>query len=138
VKTAHDVVTAAREWLGVRFLHQGRTRNGVDCIGFVAALAAELAAPLFLKNLPHNYARNPQALLEDGLRMLARPASLEAGALVLIKWPLSPHASHVGIYTGTSLIHCYEAVGRVVEHGYTTPWPERTVSLWRIPGVKYE
>lgn len=136
--TAAELVTEAHDWLGVPFLHQGRSRHGVDCIGYVAALCAHLGAFEPINNLPHNYARNPQALLSDALRMLGTPTSLEAGCLILIKWPLSPHPSHVGIYTGASMIHCYEAVGKVVEHGYTTPWPERTASLWRIPGVTYE
>lgn len=135
--TAHDVVAEARAWLGVPFLHQGRSRNGVDCIGYVAAVCAHLGALEPLNNLPHNYARNPQALLKDALRMLGRPTTLEIGCIVLIKWPLTKDPSHVGIYTGESMIHCYEAVGRVVEHGYTTPWPERTESLWRLPGVTY-
>lgn len=135
--SGHDVIVAARGWLGVPFLHQGRSRHGVDCIGFVASLCAELGAPVCLNNLPHNYARNPQALLADAVRMLAKPAELVPGVLVLIKWPIADHASHVGIYTGTSMIHCYEAVGRVVEHGYSVPWPKRTVSVWQIPGVTY-
>lgn len=135
--TANAVVAEARTWLGVPFLHQGRSRHGVDCIGWVASVCAQLGAFVPLQNLPHNYARNPQALLSDALRMLATPTTLEVGCLILIKWPLAPHASHVGIYTGKSMIHCYEAVGKVVEHGYSTPWPERTESLWRIPGVRY-
>lgn len=127
----------AKQWLGVPFLHQGRSRHGVDCIGFVAAMCQELGLPVFLNNLPHNYSRSPQALLEDGLRMLSKPCALDTGTLILIKWPLSKHASHVAIYTGNSMIHCYEASGKVVEHGYTTPWPERTASIWKVPGVTY-
>lgn len=135
--TAHDLVTEARSWLGVPFLHQGRSRNGVDCIGFVAAVCAYLGAVKPLENLPHNYARNPQALLMEAVRMMGTPTTLEVGCLILIKWPTAAHASHAGIYTGTSMIHCYAASGKVVEHGYTTPWPERTAGLWRIPGVSY-
>lgn len=135
--TAAELVVEAREWLGVPFLHQGRTRNGVDCIGFVAAMCATRGVVAPLANLPHNYSRNPQALLVDAIRMLGTPTTLEAGCLILMQWPRTEHASHAGIYTGTSMIHCNEAVGKVVEHGYSTPWPERTVSLWRIPGVSY-
>lgn len=134
---ADDVVAHARSWLGVPFVHQGRSRFGVDCIGYLAAMSAELGASESLKALPNNYARNPQALLADAFRMLSKQIPLQPGAVILIKWPLSKFASHVAIYTGTSMIHCYEAVGKVVEHGYSTPWPERTQSLWAIPGVSY-
>lgn len=135
--TPEQLVAEARDWIGVPFLHQGRSRHGVDCIGFVAAMCAHMGATKPLENLPHNYARNPQALLKDAIRMLGTPTTLEVGCLILIKWPAAKEASHVGIYTGTSMIHCYEGVGKVVEHGYSTPWPERTDSLWRIPGVSY-
>ena len=30
-----DIVTTARTWLGVKWQHQGRTRNGIDCAGLV-------------------------------------------------------------------------------------------------------
>lgn len=135
--TSVDIVKSARSWLGVPFLHQGRSRHGVDCIGYVSALCAELGEFTPLDNLPHNYARNPQALLLDAIRMLCKPATLETGCLILMQWPHARYPSHAGIYTGTSMIHCNEAVGRVVEHGYSTPWPERTASLWRLPGVTY-
>lgn len=45
--TGADVVTAARLWLGVRYRHQGRSREGVDCIGLPVCVRAELGlAPM--------------------------------------------------------------------------------------------
>ena len=45
---SHPIVTAARGWIGTRFHHQGRIKKtgshkgGVDCLGLLAGVAAEL------------------------------------------------------------------------------------------------
>lgn len=36
------VVRCARNWVGTPYLHQGRTRYGVDCLGLVLVVAHEL------------------------------------------------------------------------------------------------
>lgn len=37
--TRNNVLDQARSWLGVPFLHQGRSRVGVDCVGLLIAVA---------------------------------------------------------------------------------------------------
>jgi cell wall-associated NlpC family hydrolase len=132
-----EVIDNARSWLGVRFLHQGRSRYGADCLGFIAAMLHELGSDVFLTHLPHNYARSPQSLLIDGLTQLTCEIPLQAGALVLIKWPQTTDPSHAALYTGTSLIHCFATQGKVLEHGYRGPWVARTASVWALPLVSY-
>jgi len=132
------LVFQARQWVGVPFLHQGRTRNGCDCLGFIAGVLGEIGSTLFLEHLPTNYGRNPQALLIDGLTALVEQHVLQAGVLLLIEWPMSAFPSHAAIYTGESIVHAYEAAGKVIETGYRAPWPARTVSVWTLPGVTYE
>lgn len=134
---ASAVVAQAREWRDVRFLHQGRSRAGADCIGFIAAMAAELDLLTLLLALPNNYARAPQALLLDGLGRLTTQCELQPGALLLINLPFMPYPSHVAIYTGVSMIHSNSMLGEVVEHAYGRPWTTRTHSVWAIPGVTY-
>lgn len=133
----HQLIENCREWVGVPFLHQGRNRFGADCLGFIAASAAEAGSGVFLENLPINYARNPQSLLLDKLERLTRRVELQPGCLITIKWPLTPVASHAAIYTGTSIIHSYEANRKVIEHGYARQWIARTDSIWAIPLVAY-
>lgn len=132
------LIAQARQWLGVRFLHQGRTRLGCDCMGFIAGALAELNARTALALLPVNYGREPQALLIDTLTRCCQPIALQPGALVLIQWPQTADPSHAAIYTGSSLLHCYEAVGEVIEHGYRPPWTTRTASVWSLPEVQHE
>jgi cell wall-associated NlpC family hydrolase len=132
------VIEQARSWLGVRFLHQGRTRSGADCLGYIAGMMAELGTDVPLKALPLNYARNPQARLVQTLEEITHEIPLQPAAFVLIKFPKSHHGSHGAIYTGENLIHSYQSVGRVVEHGYRMQWVRWTVSVWALPLVTYE
>lgn len=40
------VLAAARGWLGVRFLHNGRAKSqGVDCLGLIVCVLREVGAP---------------------------------------------------------------------------------------------
>lgn len=131
------LIAQARDWVGVRFLHQGRSRHGADCLGFIAAMLAELGSDTGITNLPHNYARSPQTLLIEGLSMLSREIPLQPAALILFQWPSTPDASHAAIYTGTSMIHAYQTERRVVEHGFRGAWVKRAVSYWALPLVRY-
>lgn len=135
-----DLISQARSWIGVRYLHQGRSRHGADCLGFIAAMCAELGSRAYLDALPHNYARNPQAILVDAAPKLSKPLD-EAipGALAIFQFPLSKHPSHAGIITrdGT-FIHTFEPVGKVVEVGFRAPWLKRARSFWAVPLVVYE
>lgn len=136
--TPEQLVEAARHWVGVKFLHQGRSRDGADCLGFIAALLSELGNGVFLDNLPENYGREPQALLLTRLTELTHQIPLQPAALVLIQWPKQAFPSHAGIFTGVNLVHCTQENRKVIEHGYRGPWLRRTASVWALPGVTYQ
>ena len=133
-----DIIDQAREWVGVRFVHQGRSRFGADCLGFIAAMLAELGSRCFLDYLPHNYSRDPNALLIDSLPLLSREIELQPAALLLMQFPQAKLPSHAAIYTGVSIIHCYQIEGKVIEHTYGAPWLTRTKSIWALPLVTYQ
>ena len=135
---AHEVIEQARAWVGVRFLHQGRTRNGADCLGSIAGIMAELGSMAPMNFLPLNYGRDPGPRLIQTLEEITREIPLQPAAFVLVKFPHAKHASHGAIYTGENLIHCFAGAGKVVEHGYRDPWVKRTVSVWALPLVIYE
>lgn len=135
--TPARVIAQAREWRGVRFLHQGRARTGADCIGSLAGILAELGLPQAIEAMPHNYARAPQAQLLEGVQALCVPCELKPAALLLIKLPLTDYPSHAALYTGVSMIHSDGMHGCVVEHAYAGPWMKRTHSVWELPGVAY-
>jgi len=41
--TRQEIINAARNYLGVRYKHQGRTRFGLDCLGLVVRVAHDLS-----------------------------------------------------------------------------------------------
>lgn len=135
--TPDAVIAQARDWVGVRFLHQGRGRTGADCIGFLAGMLAELGLSQAIDAMPHNYARAPQARLLKGVWELCTACELKPAALLLIKLPLTDHPSHAAIFTGVSMIHSDGMHGKVVEHAYAGLWVKRTHSIWELPGVMY-
>ena len=132
-----QLVAEARRWVGVPYVHQGRTRYGVDCIGLILCVRAALEPWDALSREPRDYARHPRdGLLLDRVRtscfLLAAP---EDGALILIRWPKTSHPSHVAIYAGGNLIHAYQRAKRVVETGFRAHWLRNAHSYWQLPGV---
>lgn len=142
VITANQLIVAARGLIGVPFRHQGRTRLGVDCIGFLALACkdAGLDLPGFM-NLPFPtcYSRDPSP---QSLTTLAahctRIYAPVPGCVFYFRFPLEKLPRHFGIYTGDSVIHA-EAMLRkqVIEHGYRAQWLKWTHSMWLVPGVDY-
>lgn len=137
--TPEALIEEARTWVGVPFRHQGRSRLGVDCAGFIVeTLRATNALPPEFEDATA-YGRMSSRELGDVVRRYCTPIPKpEPGALLLIRWPREHVASHVALFTGENLIHCYATVGKVVEHGYRGMWLKLSESWWRLPGVAYE
>lgn len=136
--TPEQVTEEFKSWLGVGFLHQGRSRERVDCAGLVVCALRDLSLlPYGFKDV-EGYSRHPQEALKNILATVAAPTK-EAieGTLILIKWPHEKIPSHIGYFTGGTMIHCYSRAGKVVEHGYREPWIRLTDSVWKIQGVSY-
>ena len=133
---AGAVVAAARGWIGVPYLHQGRSRSGIDCIGLVLQVAREAGiGPADLDF--RRYGRMPQReMIEAELPRWCAPGEAQAGALVVVRWTTA--AAHLAICTGPSLIHACASRKQVVEHGYRGVWQRLTHSVWLLPGVRYE
>ena len=135
--TVPQLIGEARRWLGVPYRHQGRSANGLDCIGFVVFVLARVGV------LPdefesRDYGRLPKAeLVEKTAMYCTQVDDAEPGTLLLIRWPGERSAGHAAICAGPTIIHAYSQSRKVVEHGYRAPWPRITVSRWRLPGVVY-
>lgn len=134
----NEIVSEARKLIGTPYRHQGRSRFGVDCVGFIV-LVMERLETLPVELLQANYGRLPRAELIQKTRKYCEPLShLEAGALLLIRWPGEKEPGHIAIYTGEDglMIHAYGTLKKVVEHGYRGAWLKLTDSVWRLPGVQ--
>lgn len=130
-----DFVRAARELVGVPYRHQGRTRNGLDCLGLVL-LAADAVKIMPLEAGRTNYGRAPLDELLAGLPRYCDTIEDDApGAIVAIRWPGDRRTGHVAICAGATLIHSYSNMGRVVEHGFRGRWRDWVVSRWWARGL---
>lgn len=133
------LIAHARALIGTRWLHQGRTVDGVDCIGFVALAARKAGVDLTRYEDHRKYGHGPSPLflqtVQEHSQRLDAPVP---GAGILLRWGTEPYPRHAAIFTerGT-IIHAHARCG-VVEHGYRAMWVRQTHSIWKIPGVAYE
>lgn len=118
------------------FRHQGRTRQGVDCVGLPIVVLEGLGVlPRAFREV--GYSRLPTGELMAHVMSWCRPLEVvQPGALLILAWNVNP--AHAGIATGENIVHAYERVGKVVEHGFRAHWPSRLHSVWALPGVAYE
>lgn len=130
---ALSLVRAARTFLGVPFVHAGRDRNGVDCVGLVLAAAAE--AGLF-DYTPRPYQRGDHSRLIAEVTRFAAPAAGDPvpGDLLLMR--VRGELTHVALVTEAgTIIHAHERVGRVVEQTLTAELLGRVAVVYRWRGA---
>lgn len=133
--TPAAIIAAARECVGTPFAHQGRILNrALDCAG-VAVHAArsvglDVAEPAAYSRLPN------AAMLEWWLEQqtfLERVSDMQPADLLLMRFTGEPQ--HLAVYTGDTIVHAYQAIGRVVEHGLDAKWRRRIVRVYRFRGM---
>lgn len=147
-----NIVDAARRFLGAPFLHQGRTPNGIDCIGLlvVAARGAGIAIEDVTDYGPCPNARRFVARLAsqldriggqaDALTLDPDPAPLDIAKLGDVLALTSEDSSrdckriphHVAIKTDVGMIHTCLSSGRAVEHSMDDRTRARVHSAWRF------
>ncbi len=131
--TRQQVVDEARNWLGVRWAHQGRSRAGVDCVGLVVRVAHALNLSTFDTA---DYSRQPdparmRALMAEHMEPVAAP---QIGDVLLMRFEVEPQ--HVAIVTDIGIIHAYAQVRRVVEHRFDSVWLGRVVGAYQFKGIE--
>lgn len=138
--TADDILSAARSEIGTPFRHQGRIPGkALDCAGLVVRVAVLLDLP-FIEH--GGYARRPSnGMLESALDGqpcldLVSKSSVQAGDVLLMRFASEPQ--HLAIFTGTNIIHSYQASGKVCEHILDKKWLSRIVAVYRFKGLNNE
>lgn len=132
--TRNQVIDTARDYLGVPYQHQGRTRNGLDCIGLAIVVAHDLGLTDFDID---GYGRVP-----SGKRMSMqlsaectklRNGSAKPGDLLHMAYEKQPQ--HIALVTDKGIIHADSQRG-VVEHRLDSAWRARIRGAYRLPGVE--
>lgn len=123
-----DVVERARGLLGTRFRPQGRDPGaGLDCVG-VAVHALGVAGVRSDYRLRGGSPSELAVELEQA--GLTRVASRAVGDLLVLS--AGPQQLHLGIWTGSGLVHADAGLRRVVERPGPPPWP--VLGAWRRSG----
>lgn len=126
------ITAAARQYLGVRYHHQGRARAGMDCAGLIVCVARDLGIPA--QDMV-GYGRLPvgDALRQTLDEQAVRVPHYREGDILLIRFHTEPQ--HLAIVTDKGMIHSYAAARKVVEHRIDSHWASRVVAAYSFPGV---
>jgi hypothetical protein len=131
-----DFVTAARSFMGCRWRHQGRSREGVDCIGLVVAARAAVG----LETLDVNdYSRKQpgEPMLKycrEHMLPIGRDA-LQPGDILVMAYGDFRHMAIVAdcVYGGLSIIDAHFEIGKVVERRLDDSLLSRVRGCFRMP-----
>lgn len=134
--TAADLVTAARSFMGCRWRHQGRSREGVDCIGLVVAARAALGLQTLDVN-DYNRKQPGEPMLEYcRLHMLpVQIGDLRAADILVMAYGDFRHMAIVAdcVYGGLSLVEAHLEVGKVAERRLDDALLARVRGAFRMP-----
>jgi len=120
-----DILARARAAIGARYRPQGRAiEQGLDCIGLVALA-------LDVRPVPGDYAlrggSDRRVAAELRAVGLTPAESMTAGDVLVFR--TGAGQLHLGLFTGTALVHADAGLRRVVERPLPLPWP--LIGIWR-------
>lgn len=140
-----DVVRVARtfceikgERAAVRYRHQGRSREGVDCIGLPVCVRAELGLPAMDESGYAKRSTGTEMLDYCRANMLAVDrSSLQPGDLLVCMQGVTRHMAIVGDYPGggLSIIHAHLPNRKVVECRLDDQFMKTVRGCFRFPEV---
>ena len=140
MQSRDSIVEEARRWLGVPWLHQGRTKLGVDCAGLVVLVAKKLGLSEYDNTSYQRRALGSEFLRQFGENMDQKPvAEACPGDVLVFRDAAFPcHAAVVGERDGElTLIHAHAMRRRVVEERLGQgDWMARRVACYAFRGVE--
>lgn len=138
--TRADIVREARTWLGVRWRHQGRTRDGIDCAGLVIKVAHGCGLTDF-DTADYGRVASDESMMALCREHLLPVTTLQPGDVVVMAFENQRHMAIVGDYPQAagevSIIHAY-ALGRrcVIEQRLDSVWARRIIGRFSFPQVQ--
>lgn len=133
-----EFIEAARSYIGVKWMHQGRNRMGIDCVGLVVNSLADIG--LVVPDMK-GYRRQPDpAVFLGHIHEHSLPEANPAPGMVGI-FRAGPQPCHIGIfaekYGQLSLIHAYAGQRVVMEEPFIHHWPSLLMEVRKVQGLSY-
>lgn len=132
-----EMVDIARSYLGVPFVHLGRSKKGVDCVGLLyVAFNPFLNIPD-----PQDYGKSVLTIKSfSKVREYAHRITIdEVEPADIVLMSNNKNSAHYGLVTGNTVIHADQLMGRVVEHNLKSlidgKSRRRAVAFFRMEGV---
>lgn len=130
------MVATAQGFIGVPYLHQGRTALGLDCLGLIVAVAKQVGALPLGYEAPADYPENPNSerLLRE-LSAVCPPVPYQGprlGDVLVLRLRRTPQ--HLAFYGGSVIIHTHPQI-RVVQESIWRDWQGRVASIHQFPAV---
>lgn len=136
------LIEFSRSYLGVPWKHQGRSRKGVDCVGFLLLAFKHIGVHIYeIKG----YSRQPDGKklkeIMDNQPNLYNVGdnTIHRGDILLLRIRHDPQ--HVALITESNtsefgMIHSYNGgQKKVVEHDLADYWKEKIVAIYRLNSV---
>lgn len=129
-------VTEARRYLGVPWVHQGRSFGGIDCLGLVVE-AARVSHGTTVDVRDYTAQAQDETMLQMCQQHLQRimPAELQLGDVVILKYGNQRHMAIVADHDvpgELTLLHASSHFGRVVEHRLDATWRRLILAAFRL------
>lgn len=137
------MIERARSMIDTPFIHQGRDRNGIDCIGLIVyAMDYPIAKVPAYPRDPFKSELETAMTAAFGEPLLCDPTldELQEGDIVVMQYKgpirhvgiIANHEHHAGYL---SLIHTDSNLDKVTEHIIDFKWLRRFKKVWRL-GIK--
>lgn len=116
-----DHVGRARALVGTRFRPQGRSHDGVDCVGLILAVF-DIDPGGVRRNyrLRGDHAAEMKTTLGHLFRRVSK-AEARAGDVLILR--VADDQLHMAVKTATGFVHADARLGRVVEAPAEPQWP---------------
>ena len=134
-----ELIAEARTYLGVPWQHQGRSKKGVDCVGFI--LLSFKYVNVYVKEI-RGYSRQPDGkklkeIMDSQPNLLnVTGADIKKGDILLLKIIKDPqHVALVtdGNTTKLGMIHSYNGGSKkVIEHSLSDIWKKKIIAVYRL------
>jgi cell wall-associated NlpC family hydrolase len=140
----NEIVAAAREYIGVKFVHMGRGKEGIDCIGLIVRVIFDLGIEnLIVEDVKgqfddrfNTYSRRPQGnYLRQMIGQVFVQVPIEKALKGDVLFLTGDNWVHIGIKSKSdAMIHAYAlAPGKVCEHRLTPVWMNRVKCAFSFP-----